>query len=60
MTLDAAYASFSEDQTGSLQIGKRADFVILDRDIMTIDAMEILSAKVIATVVDGQVAYGKL
>ncbi|KAJ8588591.1 hypothetical protein M405DRAFT_246183 [Rhizopogon salebrosus TDB-379] len=60
MTLDAAYASFSEDILGSLSIGKKADFVILDRDIMTVPMEEILGAKVIATVIDGEVVYGKL
>jgi predicted amidohydrolase YtcJ len=60
MTLDAAYASFSENEVGSLVPGKRADFVVLDRDIMTIDAQEILETKVLATVVDGIVQYGSL
>ncbi|KIM90063.1 hypothetical protein PILCRDRAFT_2295 [Piloderma croceum F 1598] len=60
MTLDAAYASFAENELGSLTPGKKADFVILDRDIMTVPFSEILSAKVQATVVDGSVAYGSL
>ncbi|KAF4617162.1 hypothetical protein D9613_005991 [Agrocybe pediades] len=57
-TLDAAYASFSEDMLGSLAPGKRADFVIFDKNIMTIPQEEILSAKVLATVIDGEVVYG--
>lgn len=60
MTLDAAHASFAENELGSLTPGKQADFVILDRDIMTIPFSEILSTKVQATVVDGSVAYGSL
>lgn len=60
MTLDAAYASFAENELGSLSPGKKADFVILDKDIMTVSAEEILSAKVVATVVDGTVVYGDL
>ncbi|KAG1810276.1 amidohydrolase family-domain-containing protein [Suillus plorans] len=60
MTLDAAYASFSEDILGSLSIGKKADFVVLDRDIMTVPIEDILSAKVTATVIDGEVVYGNL
>jgi len=60
MTLDAAYATFTESTTGSLTPGKRADYVILSKDIMTIPAPEILSTKVLATVLDGKVAYGKL
>ncbi|OJT12330.1 hypothetical protein TRAPUB_11105 [Trametes pubescens] len=60
MTLDAAYASFAEDTLGSLVPGKRADFVILDRNIMDASQSfsEILETKVKATVVDGKVAYG--
>lgn len=77
MTLDAAYASFAENELGSLTPGKKgrsaswisyeasthplaADFVVLDRDIMTIPFSEILGTKVLATVVDGLVAYGTL
>jgi len=58
MTLDAAYASFAEHELGSLTPGKKADFVILDHDIMTVPFSEILSTKVQATVIDGSVAYG--
>ncbi|KAG1807812.1 amidohydrolase family-domain-containing protein [Suillus subaureus] len=60
MTLDAAYASFSEDILGSLSIGKKADFVVLDRDFMTVPIEDILGAKVTATVIDGEVEYGNL
>lgn len=60
MTLDTAYASFSEDILGSLSIGKKADFVVLDRDIMTVPMEDILGTKVIATVIDGEVEYGNL
>ncbi|KIK09545.1 hypothetical protein K443DRAFT_671448, partial [Laccaria amethystina LaAM-08-1] len=60
MTLDAAYASFAEQDLGSLSPGKKADFVVFDRDIMAIPVNEILEAKVKATVVDGGVVYGTL
>ncbi|KAG2068318.1 hypothetical protein BDR04DRAFT_1232852 [Suillus decipiens] len=60
MTLDAAYASFSEDILGSLSIGKKADFVVLDRDIMTVPIEDILGTRVTATVIDGKVEYGNL
>lgn len=62
MTLDAAYASFTESSLGSLVAGKKADFVVLDRNIMD-DEMpyeEILKAKVLATVVDGQLVFGQI
>ncbi|KAJ7039089.1 amidohydrolase family-domain-containing protein [Mycena alexandri] len=60
MTLDAAYASFTETELGSLTVGKRADFVLLDRNIMEVEAAEILKAKAICTVIDGKVEYGSL
>ena len=58
MTLDAAYASFAENELGSLSPGKKADFVIFDKDIMTIPIHQILEAKVKATVIDGEAVYG--
>jgi len=58
MTIDPAYASFTEDMLGSLEIGKRADFTVLSRDIMTIPEGDILGTTVDATVIDGTVVYG--
>lgn len=60
MTIDPAYASFTEDILGSLEAGKFADFVVLSKDIMTVPVSEILSTEVIATAIDGKVVYGKL
>ncbi|KAF8889061.1 amidohydrolase family-domain-containing protein [Infundibulicybe gibba] len=60
MTLDPAYASFSEHELGSISPGKKADFVVLNKDIMTIPFEEILRTQVSATVVDGRVMYGGL
>ena len=60
MTIWAAYAAFEENEKGSLEAGKFADFVILDKDIMTIPENELFKPKVLSTVVGGQVIYGKL
>ena len=60
MTIDAAYASFSESAVGSLEVGKKADFVVLSHDIMRIPFHEILKTKVKVTAVDGRVVYGRL
>lgn len=60
MTLDAAYASFAEKDIGSIEPSKKADFVILDKNIMRVPFHEILEAKVKATVIDGQIAYGEI
>ncbi len=58
MTLWAAYSNFEEAEKGSLAIGKKADFVILGKDIMTIPLEEIPTVKVLKTYLDGQVLYG--
>ncbi|KAG1840207.1 amidohydrolase family-domain-containing protein [Suillus tomentosus] len=60
MTIDAAYASFTEDSLGSLVPGKRADYVVLSQDIMTVPVDQILSTKVQATVIDGRAAFGQV
>ena len=52
-TISAAYASFQEDSLGTIEVGKRADFTVLDRDIMTADPQDILTAKPLITIVDG-------
>jgi predicted amidohydrolase YtcJ len=52
-TLDAARAAFMEDEVGSLEAGKRADFIVLDRDPMRVDAAEIPAVRVLQTWLDG-------
>ncbi|KAJ7188474.1 amidohydrolase family-domain-containing protein [Mycena filopes] len=59
LTIDPAYASFTETTLGSLEAGKRADFVILSQDIMTMAPDQILSTQVIATVIDGSPVHGR-
>jgi len=57
MTLWAARAGFQERELGSIAPGKYADFVVLDRDIMSIPHDEILSTKVLATYFAGRPVY---
>ena len=59
MTIWAAYANFQEKETGSIEVGKKADYVILEQDIMLIDLKEIPLVKVISTIVGGQKVYGQ-
>jgi predicted amidohydrolase YtcJ len=56
-TLGAAYASFEEDRKGSLETGKLADFIVIDRDVMTCDEREIPETKVLRTVIGGETVY---
>ncbi|MBT8113903.1 MAG: amidohydrolase [Arenicella sp.] len=53
-TLGAAYAAFQEDQIGSIEAGKFADFIVLSQDIMQIPAGQIPATKILATYLNGQ------
>ena len=57
MTLWPARASFMEAEVGSLAAGRYADFVVLDRDIMTADPADVLGARVLRTVIGGKTVY---
>lgn len=54
MTIWAAKACFLENEVGSIEVGKKADFILLDKDLMKVDAKEVLQAKVIATYLGGK------
>ncbi|HAB28229.1 MAG TPA: amidohydrolase, partial [Xanthomarina gelatinilytica] len=53
MTIWAAYANFEEDEKGSIEVEKFADFIILDQDIMTTDVKNIPNIKVEQTYIGG-------
>jgi len=57
MTIWAAKADFLEKEVGSIEVGKKADFVILDKDLMKAPDAEILSAKVVETYCGGKNVY---
>jgi predicted amidohydrolase YtcJ len=57
MTIWAAYSNFEENEKGSIEVGKLADFTILDQNIMTVDAEKIPKTKAIATYVNGEKVY---
>lgn len=59
-TVDAAWAAFMESEVGSLEAGKRADFIVLDRDLMTIDKNDIPKVQVLETWLDGQMVWRKV
>ena len=57
MTIWGAYSNFEERQKGSIEVGKAADFVILDRDLLDEPKKRILNAKIVATILDGNIVY---
>ncbi|RYF12225.1 MAG: amidohydrolase, partial [Flavobacteriales bacterium] len=57
MTIWAAKSNFEEKEKGSLEVGKFADFVIWDNDVMTASDHQILNNKVIKTYLNGEKVY---
>jgi len=58
-TIWAAYAGFEDDIKGSIEIGKLADFVVIDRDYMTCPVPEIKDIEALMTVLGGEIVYTK-
>ena len=60
LTRSAAYAAFQENERGSIEGGKQADFSVFSADLMTIPEPQILKANVVLTVIGGEVVYSAL
>ena len=58
-TINAAYAGFEENDKGSIEVGKLADFTVLSADIMKIPAPEILKTRCEMTVIGGEIVYAQ-
>jgi len=56
-TYGAAYGTGVEDQIGSLEVGKKADLIVLDQNLFEIDPHDIHKAKVLLTIMDGKVRH---
>jgi hypothetical protein len=59
MTIWAAKANFEEHEKGSLEKGKFADFIILDKDLMKVDEKELLNIQVLKTFVGGEKVFDR-
>lgn len=57
MTIWAAKAAFQEQEMGSLEVGKSADFIIVNQDLMTVPENDILDMKVLETFSNGKKVY---
>lgn len=58
-TIDAAYSGYQESLIGSIEPGKKADFIVIDKDYFEIDESEIRDIEVIQTFVNGKAVYSK-
>jgi predicted amidohydrolase YtcJ len=56
-TINCAYAAFEEDRLGTLEVGKRADLIVLDRHLLTVSEDELAETQVDLTVVDGEIRF---
>ena len=56
-TINGAYVNFEEDETGSVEVGKAADLVVLDRNLFELPSHEISRAKVLLTLLEGKEVY---
>lgn len=57
ITMNSSYELHQDRETGSLEAGKLADFIVLDRNVLKIPAEEIANVKVLETVVGGRAVY---
>jgi predicted amidohydrolase YtcJ len=57
MTIWAARSCFEENERGSIEPGKMADFVVLDTDIMKVEALKVPKAKVVETWIGGEKVF---
>lgn len=56
-TIWGAYAAFQENILGSIEVGKLADFTVLDRDILEVAPEEVLKARTAYTIVGGRIVF---
>jgi predicted amidohydrolase YtcJ len=59
-TRNGAYAGFEEDRKGALELGKLADFIVVDRDVLAVPVDELKDVKVLQTFVSGRSVYDGL
>ena len=59
MTSWGAYANFEEDEKGTIEVGKDADFIILDNDLLTSDENRIPLTNIVATFINGELVFNR-
>jgi len=58
-TIDAAYLVDAETFIGSIEVGKRADLIVIDTDLFNVTPDEIATTKVLATMMNGKFVHGE-
>ena len=58
-TINSAYVNFLDDRVGSIEIGKQADLIVLDKNLFDIEPSEINETKVMATLFNGKLVFGQ-
>ncbi len=59
-TINAAYLNAIDDMTGSVEVGKYADLIVLDQDLFQIPIQDVSDVQVLLTLLEGEVMYGNL
>ncbi|MDH5567959.1 MAG: amidohydrolase, partial [Myxococcales bacterium] len=59
-TMGSAYVNFLERETGSIEVGKSADLIVLDRDLFSIAPTQISETRVLLTLLEGKPVHGSL
>jgi predicted amidohydrolase YtcJ len=59
MTIFGAYANFEENEKGSIEVGKSADFIILDNDLILSEENKIPFTNTVATFIDGELVFNR-
>jgi predicted amidohydrolase YtcJ len=59
MTIHGAHANFEEDEKGSIEVGKSADFIILDNDLIISNENRIPFTNIVATFIDGELVFNR-
>jgi predicted amidohydrolase YtcJ len=59
MTIFGAHANFEENEKGSIEVGKSADFIILDNDLILSEENKIPFTNTVATFIDGELVFNR-
>lgn len=59
VTINVAYQYHEEKEKGSIKVGKNADFIVIDKNILEIEPMEIKDIKILKTIKNGKIIYEK-